>query len=445
MNTPIAIQKDRGLSGVPRYKSSLRTTKTEEVWTSIGKFCTWLNRTVGVSYDPYDILGTRYGGWARRIYYRKNPLGVLLTAPLVLMEILAPGFRALFVNKCHYATADAQLVLAFLNLHKIGRQETGALPAPALENQSGKAWLDLAQSLGDELLQQSAQGYSGFCWGYPFDWQHVNGFMPKGTPHITATPYCYEAFASLFDITGDPKYMEITGSIAAFVSDDLTDTPTGDGGAASSYTPYDHGKVVNASAYRAFVLFDAARRLDNEEYFEKAEKNLRFILNSQRADGSWLYAVDNPREAFVDNFHTCFVLKNLYKLNRQLDRLEVRHSIQRGYEYYRKNLIDSAGNPKTYAVAHRTEIVQAEMYNFAEGITLGTLLRDDIPEAFAIADELASRLVRQFQLPAGHFVTRIYRGGIKHSVPYLRWPQSQLFLALTNLLAAVELAGETVL
>jgi len=444
MNTVASVGKDHSLTAVQRPVGELRTTSKEELWTSVNKFRNWLNNTGGVSYDPYDILGTRYGRWARRIYYRKNPLGVLLTAPLVLMEILAPGLRGLFVGKRHYPTADAQLALAFLNLYEL-QQGTDVPSSRVVDDRSGRIWREQAESLANELLQQSAPGYSGFCWGYPFDWQHVNGFMPKGTPHITATPYCYEVFTRLFDITGDSKYREIARSIAAFVSDDLIDTPTGDDAAASSYTPYDQGKVVNASAYRAFVLFDAARRFDNEKYLTKAQKNLRFLLNSQRSDGSWLYAVDNPPEAFVDNFHTCFVLKNLYKLNQHLGSLEVAQSVQQGYEFYRKNLIDSDGNPKTYAVAPRAEIVRAEMYNFAEGITLGALLRDDIPEAFTIADELAATLVRQFQLTNGHFVTRIYRGGIRHSVPYLRWPQSQLFLALTNLLVAVETAGETVL
>src|SRR6185295_9849852 len=36
------------------------------------------------------------------------------------------------------------------------------------------------------------------------------------------------------------------------------------------------------------------------------------------------------------------------------------------------------------------------------------------------------------------WITRIYRGGFTHRVPFLRWPQSQLFLALTNMVAARE-------
>ena len=177
-----------------------------------------------------------------------------------------------------------------------------------------------------------------------------------------------------------------------FISGDLHDTPTGDDSAASSYTPYDRGKVVNASAYRAFLLFDAAQRFQNDEFRSKGWKNLRFILQSQKPDGSWLYAIDNPKEAFIDNFHTCFVLKNLYKLNRHICNATVQTAIRRGYDWYRANLFDENDNPKSFAIAPRVQIVRLEMYNIAEGITLGTLLKDDIPEAFELAQILDSSL-----------------------------------------------------
>ena len=418
-----------------------RQSVAADLWEAINCFCAWLQRSSGASYDPYDVMGTRYGRWARRLYYKRNPLGTILTAPLIGMEVVCPQARALWVKKQHYPTADAQLALAFLNLHVASRQQHWEdLPqCPPPED-----WLRKAGEFADALLGQSVPGYSGYCWGYPFDWQNVNGLMPKGTPHITATPYCYEVFTGLFDLTGEERYLQVARSITNFVYSDLRDTPTGNDAAASSYTPYDEGKVVNASAYRAFVLFEAARRFHNEGYFSRAQKNLRFILDSQRADGSWLYAIDNPSEAFIDHFHTCFVLKNLFKLNCHLRDSEVERAIRSGYQYYRTALFDEEDNPRTYAVAPRTEIVHLEMYNFAEAITLGTLLRDEIPEALTLADKLASRLIRQYQLPEGYWVTRIYRGGFRHTVPFLRWPQSQLFLALTNLLLAVQPVGEMI-
>jgi hypothetical protein len=202
--------------------------------------------------------------------------------------------------------------------------------------------------------------------------------------------------------------------------------------------------VVNASAYRAFVLFDAGRRFRNPAFQEKARKNLRFVLQTQQPDGSWLYAIDNPREAFIDHFHTCFVLKNLYKINTELQSQEVRRALKSGYRYYRAALFDADDNPKLYAIAPRTQLVRLEMYNMAEAIGLGVLLRNEIPEAFALAEKLAGRRMRSYQLPAGYFVTRVYLGGIRHTLPFLRWPQSQLFLALTSLLVSLELESHRV-
>lgn len=417
----------------------------QELWAAAERFTAWLERTGYDSYDPYDFWGTWYGKFARGLYYRKNPVGVLLTAPFVFLEMAYPGYRKLLVKKRRYPTADAQLGLAFLNLYEAekGWQPESHSRAGARHGHPAAHWLAKAKGLAADLLKQSASGYKGYCWGYPFDWRHVNGFMPKGTPHVTATPYCYELFAKLYDLTGDQEYLRITRSIAAFVAGDLKDTPSGADGAASSYTPFDEGKVVNASAYRAFVLVDAAARFGNQSYFEKAWRNVRFILQSQNADGSWLYAIDNPAEAFIDNFHTCFVLKNLYKLNLRQHDVLVQQAILRGYQWYRKTLFDEENNPKTYAIAPRAEIVSLEMYNVAEAISLGVLFRNEVPEAFALAEMLAKRLIGAYQLPAGHWITRVYRGGISHKLPFLRWPQSQLFLALTNLLACKSIESKT--
>lgn len=414
---------------------------TNDLWTMIGKFATWLDDAGYASYDPYDIWGTRYGKWARRLYYDKHFAGIFLTAPLVLMEIVCPRLRQFFVKKDRYPTADAQLALAFLNLYEVCENErSGGEPgeARAQATQCQGSWLSKAKNLADDLLKESVPGYGGPCWGYPFDWQNVNGLMPKGTPHITATPYCYEVFSRLFDLTGEDRYLEVARSIMSFVTDDLKDTPTGPESAASSYTPHDRGKVVNASAYRAFLLFDAAQRFGDGAFLAKGWKNLRFILESQQADGSWLYAIDNPAEAFIDHFHTCFVLKNLCKINRHLMSADVREAIARGYDWYRRSLFDAEDNPKSYAIAPRLEIVRLEMYNVAEAITLGVLLRRDYPDAFSLAETLATRLLQRYQLPDGYWVTRVYRGGVTHSVPFLRWPQSQLFLSLTSLLVAKE-------
>src|SRR5262249_968723 len=149
---------------------------------------TWLEKRGYESYDPYDFWGTKYGLFSRRVYYKKGVIALPLIGPIILMDVACPSLRSLFVEKERFATADGQLVLPFLNLYK----STG-----------DKKYLQKAERLGEELLGYSVPGYSGKCWGYPFDWQHNGGLWLKNTPYITCTPYCFEAFISLYDATNN--------------------------------------------------------------------------------------------------------------------------------------------------------------------------------------------------------------------------------------------------
>ncbi len=132
------------------------------------------------------------------------------------------------------------------------------------------------------------------------------------------------------------------------------------------------------------------------------------------------------------------MLKNLVKVNRALGSDAVTRAIAKGYEYYRRELFDAEGLPKSFTIQPRTQLVKLEMYNFAEAITLGAMLRGTVPSALAHARWPAEWLVRNHQLRDGHFTTRVYFGGWRHTFPFLRWPQSQIFHSLTNLLMAAE-------
>ena len=397
---------------------TLRRATAADLWNSIQAFLLWLDKHGYESYDPYDVWGTRYGLLSRRIYYGHRLLGLPLIAPVLMMEILCPSWRRWLVSKQRFATADAQLLLGFLNLYE-AKGET--------------IYLERAKALSRDLLKISVPGYSGYGWGYPFDWQNNRTLWKKNLPFITATPYCFEAFLRLFDLTADHDFLTTARSIAQFVHKDLRDTPTSQDAAAGSYSPADSSKVVNASAYRAMVLFEAAHRFQIEAYRQTAQRNLNFILQSQNQDGSWFYAVDHASDRFIDHFHTCFVLKNLAKINRRLKSDAVSGAVAKGYQYYRGALYNAAGLPKQFAIKPRAQIVQYEMYDFAEAISLGFWLRPEIPEALDVARRLAVMARERYQTVEGFYVTRVYKGGLKHKCPYLRWPQAQLFYGFTSL------------
>ncbi|RYD73023.1 MAG: hypothetical protein EOP84_22195 [Verrucomicrobiaceae bacterium] len=219
---------------------------TKLLETGCGRFLGWLDRAGYESFDPYDIWGTKYGLWSRKVYYAKGKVAVPLVAPLVAVDLLWPSVRRLFVAKDRFATCDAQLLLAFLNLYRISGE---------------RRHLDRAVALGDEIMKYSIPGYKGPCWGYPFDWQNnKDEVWPKNTPYITCTPYCYEAYIGLLEETGERRYQEIAAGIAEFIFGDLKNLPTGPDSAAGSYSPYDERQVVNATAYRAYILTEAGKR-----------------------------------------------------------------------------------------------------------------------------------------------------------------------------------------
>ena len=134
------------------------------------------------------------------------------------------------------------------------------------------------------------------------------------TPLITTTPYVYEAFLQVHQLQPRDEWKEILESIVRHATTDIKDFKFSETASTCSYTPYDEGNVINASAYRATMLTSAAKFFGNENYWKIAERNLNFVLENQNPDGSWPYAVDGVRD-FVDHFHTCFVMKALAKIH----------------------------------------------------------------------------------------------------------------------------------
>jgi hypothetical protein len=392
-----------------------------EIVAAIAKFEGWLETQGGRSYDPYDLWGTSYGVFARTLYYRAGAIALPFILPILALDGIFPSARSLFVARERFPAADAQLGLSFLNLYEI----TGEA-----------AYLEKAETLGRTLVELSVPGYHGHCWGYPFDWRNRFGFWRKNTPLITTTAYGYELFARLHDVTGDKLHLDIAKSVAGFVHKDLRDTLTSATAAAGSYTPADRSRVLNVSAYRAMVLVDAAHRFGESAYAQAARRNLNFVLENQRPDGAWLYSLDDG-EQFIDHFHTCFVLKSLWKIKQYVHDSDLADALQRGFGYYRSELFDSDGMPKPFAVKPRLQIVKRNMYDVAEAISLGVLLRNEMPGAYGIAERLVFRLCREWQLPPGFFVTQVYVGGLCHRLPFLRWAQAPLFYALTNFLQSL--------
>jgi hypothetical protein len=392
----------------------------EKIRQTLVAFIDWLDGYGQTSYDHQSYFAGPIGGRAKALYYRNRLLGAIAVAPMVLSEGFFPAARQLFWHKQRFPIADAHYAMGFARLYQLTGEER---------------LYDNAVHFLKVLEQTRCERYKHYCWGYPFDWVTRTGVMPAGTPLITTTPYVYEAFSALYRIDGREHWLEIMHSAAEHAANDIKDREISPGTWSAGYNPMDtEGCVVNASAYRAFMLLSAAIEFSRDDYWHIAERNLRFVLESQQPDGSWFYATDGVRD-FVDHFHTCFVLKALAKIEALSGHEGCRKAIEAGVGYYTANLFDDSGLPKPFARAPRTTVYRRELYDYAECINLGTLLGGRFPQLAELAATTTDDLVMHWQKADGSFRARRLLLGWDN-VPMHRWAQAQIFRALCFVLTS---------
>ena len=383
-----------------------------EALRTVLRFTDWLDAQGPLSLDQYDYWANPLGRRAKAVYYRRRALGLPLVAPFVAADALAPSSRAIVWHRTRFPIADAHFAMGFCLLAQPDRAK----------------WLPRAVPFLDALVEQRCASEADYCWGYPFDWETCFGTWPAGTPLITSTPYGYEAFEAAHALTGSQEARAIMESVGRFAFGRIRSTEVAPGVKAATYSPVDSRRVVNASSYRGFLLAAAGTRFDHSDWVAEARAALRFVLWSQRPDGSWLYAMDG-KDAFIDNFHTCFVLKNLFKAWRVLGDEDLRAAIDKGYDFYKSHLLDDGGLPVPFARAQRLTLQRRDLYDYAEGINLGLLLTDVDPDASGIAAVMLAEVLNRWVLADGHFVTRETVFG-RNTIPYHRWAQAQMFRAL---------------
>jgi hypothetical protein len=400
-------RRSLGEGGCP---SSSGTGRVADV---LNDFTDWLIHYGETSRDHQTFFAGKTGQAAKALYYRHKLLGTAAVAPLIFLEAFVPSARRLFHQPTRFPIADAHYAMGFAFLFQITNDE---------------AYLGKAVHFLEELKKGRSPGFGEYCWGYPYDWVTRNGTIKSQTPLITSTPYAYEAFLHVHRLDGRDEWKEITASIARHTFIDIKDVPVGKNASSCSYTPFDAGGVINAAAYRSFLLTSASQIFRKEEYGLSAERNLNFVLESQNSDGSWFYAVDGVRD-FVDHYHTCFVMKALAKIHALTAHGPTLGALGKGISYYLKNLLDADGLPKPFSRAPRLTVYKRELYDCAECINLCLLLRDRFPVLETTLQEVVTHVLEAWVKPDGSFRSRKLHFGWDN-VPMHRWGQAQMFRAL---------------
>jgi len=353
----------------------------------VRNFTRWLDAYGETSWDHQSFFAGPVGGKAKELYYAGGLIGTSAVAPMIFCEAFLPSARRLFHHRIRLPIADAHYAMGFAFLYE--------LTSDARHLQRATHFLDILRaSQIAQLLEAEDRGQMA-----------ENSGQRRGD-----------------------DYREIIASIARHAANDIKDFPKSANASSCSYTPDDEGGVINASAYRAFLLTSASQVFGNDAYGQIAERNLNFVLENQNADGSWYYALDGVRD-FVDHYHTCFVMKALAKIHRLTGRDDCVKALTKGVDYYLANLFAEDGLPKPFSKAPRLTVYQRELYDCAECINLCVLLRDRFPQLQEKLDTVVRGILENWVKPDGSFRSRRLHFGWDN-VPMHRWGQSQMFRAL---------------
>jgi hypothetical protein len=277
-----------------------------------------------------------------------------------------------------------------------------------------------AEDAVQRLATTVTPGYSGSCWGYPFDWEARYGSIPAGTPTVVATGMIANSLWIAYARLGVERAGELLLSAAEFVMRDLNRIDGGDGSFCWTYSPTSREAVLNATLKGSRLLAEAHVLGGREDLLQAAARSVRFVIKNQLPSGAWPYSLSDPR---ADNFHTGYVLECLSAYRRHSGDTSPSDAIERGWDYYCRTFFTEDMAPKYYD--NRVEPLDATACAQAI-ITLCEL--GDIEGASRVAEHS----VRCLGLPDGSFAYQ-RRSGRTIRTPFLRWSTAWMYCALSTL------------
>jgi hypothetical protein len=277
-----------------------------------------------------------------------------------------------------------------------------------------------------ELARLRTHGFSGDCWGYPFDWEARYGRLRAGTPTIVATGLVTNALFASYRALGIEQALRMCRSAAEFVLHDLPRFAEGDT-FCWGYYPADHRqRVLNATMKGARLCAQLYSATGDDRYLEPAAQTAAYVARHQREDGSWPYAVGDTRD-WADSFHTGYVL-DAYDAFESCTADETFRAVkEQGWRYYRKAFFSDDGVPQYYP----GEAFPVDATVCAQALL--TLCRfDDV----ATASAAAAWSIRNLQSADGGFAYQLRRRMLVR-IPYMRWSSAYMYDGLSRLALAL--------
>lgn len=365
-------------------------------------------------YDPYDALNSRV--------FQALPFLNFKLARLAITQAVKRSpvnFRPLLlIPRTQNPKGLALFLVSLLKLSRVGLVKDDTL----------------VSRLADRILELRSENTPYTCWGYNFAWQTRFELVPRGLPNIICTTFAANALLDLYEQNREPRLLEAAVSSANFILDVLYWHPS-ESTSCFSYTPLWRAQVHNASLLGAALLCRVAKESGEKKFLEPALRAARYTVQKQHADGAWDYGEsDSPSQRWKDNFHTGYNLCALRNIGRYAGTEEFEPSVKLGFQFYRDNFFREDGAPKYFHNA----TYPIDVHSVSQSVITMFLLRD-----LDVGNVALARKVLGWSLDNMWFERGSYFHCQKHAyytvkIPYMRWAQAWMLLALATYLEGIE-------
>ncbi len=377
-----------------------------KIETALDLLTRWIESEGYKGYDPYDMLNSplleKLKGKKIRFYTQQ----IGRHSPVNFRRLLG-------VHKDYNPKGLTLISQAYLNQFQI----TG-----------DKSYLDKGHSLIGKLMKLRYKGIEKHCWGYNFPWISRNFFLPAYEPSVVVSSFVGDMLLNYYDITKEREFLDISTSIGDFILKHLNRYET-DKYLCFSYNMHDRTRTFNASILGAMLLSRIYSITKNDKLSEPVKKATRYVVDNQKADGSWAYGFDEDgREMILYDFHQAYILEALIEISEKME-MDLSEFINKGIEFYREKLFFPDGRgvyryPKRYPI---------DIHNQAQGIiSFVTFYRKTGQEEYLnFSRKIAEWTIEHMQSSKGYFYFQ--KGRITaNKIPYMRWSQAWMMVALSN-------------
>lgn len=264
-------------------------------------------------------------------------------------------------------------------------------------------------------------------WGYHFETQTRNIRYGSDTPNAIATSFVIEGLVDAYSATGEDRCAELALSARPFL---LSLRHNSSVGPYFAYVESGSDLIYNANLLVCGALAKLQFLDGDDRAADAVCSAAQTTIAHQLPDGLWPYA-DAPNMAWIDNFHTAYLLQGLSDVEITFGVGSV--ALERGVRAWVDHFIEADGWARYFHDRH------FPLETHCSASAIDALCQPGIARRVQGSHSVAWRIldcaIRELWLPAAsRFAFRVSGRG-RNSREFIRWTNAPMFRALSRLVS----------